>query len=58
MNTLFQTAAPPKSRLPKLIGYGLATVCLFWVLHDFHIVQAHARTGESGLEVGVGGHGF
>lgn len=40
LNTLFQTAAPPKSRLPKLIGYGLATVCLFWVLHDFHIVQA------------------
>ncbi len=40
MNTLFQTAAPPKSRLPKLIGYGLATICLFWVLHDFHIVQA------------------
>jgi uncharacterized protein (TIRG00374 family) len=40
LNTLFQTAAPPKSRLPKLIGYGLATICLFWVLHDFHIVQA------------------
>jgi uncharacterized protein (TIRG00374 family) len=40
LNTLFQTAAPPKSRLPKLLGYGLAIVCLFWVLHDFHIVQA------------------
>ncbi len=40
VNTLFPTAAPTKSRLPKLIGYGLAIVCLVWVLHDFHIVQA------------------
>jgi glycosyltransferase 2 family protein len=40
VNTLFPTSVPERSRLPKLIGYGLAIVCLFWVLHDFHIVQA------------------
>ncbi len=40
VNTLFPTTVPERSRLPKLIGYGLAIICLFWVLHDFHIVQA------------------
>jgi glycosyltransferase 2 family protein len=40
VNTLFPTTVPQRSRLPKLIGYGLAIICLFWVLHDFHIVKA------------------
>lgn len=26
--------------MPRILGYGLALVCLVWVLHDFHIVQA------------------
>lgn len=25
-----------RSRTPLLVGYGLAIVCLFWVLHDIH----------------------
>lgn len=29
-----------KSRTLRILGYTLATACLIWVLHDFHIVQA------------------
>jgi len=29
-----------QSRIPGLLGYGLALACLVWVLHDFHIVRA------------------
>jgi glycosyltransferase 2 family protein len=31
---------PERSRILLILGYGLATVCLIWVLHDFHIVRA------------------
>ncbi len=31
---------PERSRILLILGYGLATVCLVWVLHDFHIVRA------------------
>jgi glycosyltransferase 2 family protein len=31
---------PVRSRILLILGYGLATVCLVWVLHDFHIVRA------------------
>jgi uncharacterized protein (TIRG00374 family) len=40
LNTLFQTAPPEKSRVPRIIGYGLAAASLVWVLRDFHIVKA------------------
>lgn len=40
MNTLFQTAPPEKSRVPRIIGYGLAIASLVWVFRDFHIMQA------------------
>ena len=26
--------------MPVYLGYGLALLCLIWVLHDFHVVQA------------------
>lgn len=39
MNTATQNAFQKRPRLLLFIGYGLATICLFWVLHDFHIVQ-------------------
>jgi glycosyltransferase 2 family protein len=29
-----------KTRILLILGYGLAVVCLVWVLHDFHLVQA------------------
>jgi glycosyltransferase 2 family protein len=58
LNTLFQTAAPPKSRLPKLIGYGLAIVCLVWVLHDFHIVQAMKELAKVDWKWVLVGMGF
>ncbi|MFZ3217567.1 MAG: lysylphosphatidylglycerol synthase transmembrane domain-containing protein [Candidatus Acidiferrales bacterium] len=29
-----------KSRILRILGYVLATACLVWVLHDFHIMQA------------------
>ena len=31
---------PERSRILLILGYGLATVCLIWVLRDFHIVRA------------------
>jgi uncharacterized membrane protein YbhN (UPF0104 family) len=40
LNTLFPTETPPESRIPRILGYGLALVCLVWVLRDFHVVQA------------------
>ncbi|MGH9691052.1 MAG: lysylphosphatidylglycerol synthase transmembrane domain-containing protein [Candidatus Acidiferrales bacterium] len=40
MNTLFQTAPTPRSKIPRIVGYSLALVCLVWVLRDFHVVQA------------------
>jgi uncharacterized protein (TIRG00374 family) len=40
LNTLFQTAPPEKSRVPRIIGYGLAIASLIWVLRDFHFMQA------------------
>lgn len=29
-----------RTRILLILGYGLAVVCLVWVLHDFHLVQA------------------
>jgi len=40
LNTLFQTAPPEKSRVPRILGYGLAIASLVWVFRDFHIMQA------------------
>jgi uncharacterized protein (TIRG00374 family) len=40
LNTLFQTAPPEKSRVPRILGYGLAIASLVWVFRDFHIVKA------------------
>jgi glycosyltransferase 2 family protein len=40
LNTLFQTAPPEKSRVPRIIGYGLAIASLIWVFRDFHFFQA------------------
>jgi len=40
LNTLFQTAPPEKSRVPRILGYGLAIASLIWVFRDFHITQA------------------
>lgn len=31
---------PERLRILLILGYGLATICLVWVLHDFHIVRA------------------
>lgn len=39
MITLFQSEKPERSRIPRILGYGLALVCLIWVLRDFHIVR-------------------
>ena len=40
LNTLFPTGEQPESRIPRILGYGLALICLVWVLRDFHVVQA------------------
>ncbi|HXA79332.1 MAG TPA: lysylphosphatidylglycerol synthase transmembrane domain-containing protein [Candidatus Acidoferrales bacterium] len=40
MNTAIQDAFQKRPRLLLIVGYGLATICLVWVLHDFHIMQA------------------
>ena len=39
LNTATQNAFQKRPKLLLFIGYGLATICLVWVLHDFHIVQ-------------------
>jgi uncharacterized protein (TIRG00374 family) len=40
LNTLFQPADTDRPKVPRILGYALAFVCLVWVLHDFHIVRA------------------
>jgi hypothetical protein len=37
--TLFQSGNPERSRVPLIVGYGLALACLIWLLRDFHIVK-------------------
>jgi glycosyltransferase 2 family protein len=37
--SLFQNGSPEKSRIPRILGYGVAVVCLVWVLRDFHVVK-------------------
>jgi len=39
LNTIFQDINPPPSRVPRILGYGLAIASLVWVLRDFHVVQ-------------------
>jgi glycosyltransferase 2 family protein len=38
--SLFQNGSQEKSRIPRILGYGLSVICLVWVLRDFHIVRA------------------
>ena len=40
MISLFNPTAAEESKVPRIVGYVLALVCLAWVLHDFHIVRA------------------
>ncbi|HXW55498.1 MAG TPA: lysylphosphatidylglycerol synthase transmembrane domain-containing protein [Candidatus Cybelea sp.] len=40
MISLFNNGARTKSKLPLILGYGLAVVCLVWVLRDFHVVKS------------------
>ncbi len=40
MITLFSSGQQTKSKVPLIIGYSLAIVCLVWVLRDFHIVKS------------------
>jgi glycosyltransferase 2 family protein len=55
MSILFQDINPPPSKIPRLVGYGLALVCLVWVLHDFHIVKAlHELAGVNWRWVALG----
>jgi glycosyltransferase 2 family protein len=37
--SLFENGTQQKSRIPRILGYGLAVICLVWVLRDFHIVK-------------------
>jgi uncharacterized protein (TIRG00374 family) len=40
LNTTAQiVVVQKKSRALRILGYTLATVCLIWVLHDFHLMQ-------------------
>lgn len=40
MSEPIQSNGPQKPRVLLILGYGLATICLVWVLHDFHLVRA------------------
>ena len=58
MNTTAQiVGVQKKSRALRILGYTLATACLIWVLHDFHIVQAMrelARVDWKWVAIGMG----
>ena len=40
MNGNTDIVTSKRTRILLIVGYGLAIVCLVWVLHDFHLVQA------------------
>jgi uncharacterized protein (TIRG00374 family) len=58
LNTTAQiVGVQKKSRALRILGYALATACLIWVLHDFHIVQALrelARVDWKWVAIGMG----
>jgi uncharacterized protein (TIRG00374 family) len=43
LNTALQNAAQKRPKLLLFVGYGLALICLVWVLHDFHLMQELRR---------------
>jgi glycosyltransferase 2 family protein len=58
LSAIFQDINPPPSRVPKLVGYGLAVAALVWVLHDFHLVQALHELANVKLKWMLLGMGF
>jgi len=40
LSELIQNKNPGRPRILLILGYGLASICLVWVLHDFHLVKA------------------
>ena len=58
MNTTAQiVVVQKKSRALRILGYTLATVCLIWVLHDFHLMQWFrelARVDWKWVAIGMG----
>ncbi len=37
---MFEPDPQEPTKVPLILGYGLAIACLIWVLHDFHIMKA------------------
>jgi glycosyltransferase 2 family protein len=58
VSTPLQSENPRRSRATRLVGYGLALVCLFWVLHDFHLSQAKDELSNVDWRWVVLGMGF
>jgi glycosyltransferase 2 family protein len=58
LTSLFQTAPPEKSRVPRILGYGLAIASLVWVFRDFHIVQELHRLASVDFKWMVAGATF
>jgi glycosyltransferase 2 family protein len=58
LNTTAQIVGIQKrSRGLRILGYALATACLIWLLHDFHIMQAlrqFARVDWKWVAIGMG----
>jgi uncharacterized protein (TIRG00374 family) len=40
LSTVHEIAPRQRSSVLRLVGYGLASICLVWLLHDFHAVRA------------------
>jgi uncharacterized protein (TIRG00374 family) len=58
LNTTAQiVVVQKKSRALRILGYTLATACLIWVLHDFHLMQwlrELARVDWKWVAIGMG----
>jgi glycosyltransferase 2 family protein len=58
LNTTAQiVVVQKKSRALRILGYTLATACLIWVLHDFHLMQWFrelARVDWKWVAIGMG----
>ena len=53
-----QNGSRVKSRILRILGYGLAIVCLVWVLRDFHLVKAMRQFAASDWRWMLLGMGF
>lgn len=58
MTSVLQSGPSGRSRILRILGYGLSIICLVWVLRDFHIVKALRQVAAADWRWVLVGMGF